>query len=71
MLKGLKKRKYLEFVILFHFLKQGGPLIDYECMQELFVFLKVEKMLKMHWTYSNRWGMVGMNSFPLYISCKV
>ncbi len=68
--KVQKERKHLQFVTMFHLLIQSKPLIDYKCMQEFFSFLKVERMLKMHQVDSNKWGMVGMYSFPLYISCK-
>jgi hypothetical protein len=39
------------------------PLIDYECMEGFFQFIKVEKILNMYWTDSNGWGMI----IPLFI----
>jgi hypothetical protein len=53
-----KKKKILQFVIMFHFLKHGKPMIDYECMENFFAFFKVEKVPKMHLSDSNGWGMV-------------
>ncbi len=37
--KGLKK-KYIQFVAIFHLLKNGRPMIDFESLKELFKFLK-------------------------------
>jgi len=62
--KGSKKKIYLQHITIFHLLKQGGPLIDYECMQRFFEFLKVEKILKMHRTNSSGWGILGLYSIP-------
>ncbi len=47
--KAYKKKKNLEFVIIFHLLKQGKPMTYYECMESFFAFLKVGKVFKLHW----------------------
>ncbi len=44
--KVQKKEKSFQFVIIFHLLQQGRPLIDYECMQGFFRFLKLSKLPK-------------------------
>jgi hypothetical protein len=56
--KACKKRKYLQFVTMFHLLKHAMPMTNYERMDEqVFTFLKVEKVPKVHWNDSFTWGM--------------
>jgi hypothetical protein len=64
MQRGLKKKKPL---VCYCFPSFGTrqALIDYECIQGFFRFIKVEKILNMHWTTSNGWGMVGIYLIPL------
>jgi hypothetical protein len=62
--KAQKIKNIFNTLPIFHLLKQGRPLIDYECMQRFFEFLKVEKILKMHWINSNGWGILGLYSIP-------
>jgi hypothetical protein len=45
-------------VAIFHLLKHGKPMIDFEHMKGLFDFLKVHHMPRKHSTYSTSWGMV-------------
>jgi hypothetical protein len=44
---------------MFHLLKHATmPMTNYECMDEqIFTFLKVEKVLEVHWNDSSTWGM--------------
>ncbi len=43
-LVGEKKWKFLNFVVIFWFLKFGQPIVDFESMRMLFDFLKVKNM---------------------------
>jgi hypothetical protein len=43
---------------MFHLLKHGKRMINYECMENFFAFFKVEKVCKMHLSDSNGRGMV-------------
>jgi hypothetical protein len=41
---------------MFHLLKHAMPMTNYECMDEqFFTFLKVEKVLEVHWNDSSTW----------------
>lgn len=44
-----RKKKYIQFVAIWHFLKQGHPMIDFERLKALFKFLKVENCPCKHW----------------------
>jgi hypothetical protein len=55
---GEKRRKLVQFVTLFHTLKHGKPLLEYEAHENLFDFLNLEENPKMHWTYNSGWAMV-------------
>ncbi len=70
--KRVEKKKPLA-CYCFHLLEQGKPLIDYECIQGFFQFIKVEKIFNMHWINSNGWGMVGIYLVPLldFFGCIV
>jgi hypothetical protein len=48
----------MQFVTLFHLLKLGKPIIDFESMHGLLQFLKVENIPNKHWTNTSGWGMV-------------
>jgi hypothetical protein len=39
--KAERKKKYIQFVVIWHLLKQGHPMIDFEGLKGLFKFLKV------------------------------
>jgi hypothetical protein len=55
--KACRKRKYLQFVTMFHLLKHVMPMTNFECMDEqFFTFLKVEKVPKVCWNDSSEWG---------------
>ncbi len=41
--------KFIQFVVIFLFLKLGQPLIDFEKMKQLFKFLKVKNTPYKHW----------------------
>jgi hypothetical protein len=49
--------KYIQVVAIFHLLKNGKPMIDFENLKELFEFLKNFNAPKKHWTSSSEWGM--------------
>jgi hypothetical protein len=44
-------------VPIFHLLKNGRPIIDFESLNELFEFLKFANAPKKHWTDLSGWGM--------------
>ncbi len=44
------REKKFQFVIVFHLLKQGKSMKDYECMESFFAFVKVKKVPKLHWS---------------------
>jgi len=44
-------------VAIFHLLKHGKPMTNFEHMKGLFNFLKIHHMLRKHWTNSIGWGM--------------
>ncbi len=48
-----KEKKYIQFVAIWHLLKQGRPMIDFERLK----FLKVENCLRKHWFDSTNWTM--------------
>jgi hypothetical protein len=52
------KRKYVQFVVIFHLLIHGRPMTNYENLKDLFQLLKVKSVSKMHWSNASRWGMV-------------
>jgi hypothetical protein len=52
------KKKIVQFVAIFHLLKHGKPMTNFESMGDLFDFLRVHHMPKEHWTNSIGWGMV-------------
>jgi hypothetical protein len=57
-LAGEKLKKLVQFTTLFHTLKHGRPMLEYEAHKELFDFLNLEENPKMQWTYSLGWAMV-------------
>jgi hypothetical protein len=50
-----KRKKLVQFVTLFHTLKHGRPMLEYEAHKDLFDFLNFEENPKMHWTNSSAW----------------
>jgi hypothetical protein len=46
---GEKHKKLIKFATLFHALKHGSPMLEYEAHKELFDFLNLEENPKMHW----------------------
>ncbi len=46
--KAEKKKQIGQFVAIFHLLKHGRPMTDFEHMRYLFNFLKVNHMPKKH-----------------------
>jgi len=40
---------FIQFATLFHTLKHGRPMVEYEAHKELFDFLSFEKNSKIHW----------------------
>ncbi len=57
-LVGEKHRKLVQFATLFHTLKHGRPMLEYEVHKDLFDFLNFDKNPKMHWTYNFSLAMV-------------
>ncbi len=52
-----KHKKLVQFVRLFHTLKHGRPMLEYEAHKDLFDFLNFEENPKMHWTNNYAWIM--------------
>jgi hypothetical protein len=52
-----RKKKYIQFVAIWHLLKQGCPMKDFERLKGLFKFLKVENCPCKHWFHSTDWTM--------------
>ncbi len=46
--KAKKKEKIVQFVIIFHLLKDGRPMTNFEHMKGLFDFLKVHHIANKH-----------------------
>jgi len=44
-------------VAIFHLLKNGIPMNNFESLKDLFEFLKFANALKKHWIDSSGWGM--------------
>jgi hypothetical protein len=44
-------------VAIFHLLKNGKPMTDFENLKELLKFLKFDNAPKKHLTDSSEWGM--------------
>jgi hypothetical protein len=44
------KHKFIQFVTIYHILKHGCLIMNYENMKELFDFLQVPKSLGHHWS---------------------
>jgi len=42
--EGLKKKKYIQFVAIFHLLKNERSMIYFESLKKLFKFLKISLM---------------------------
>jgi hypothetical protein len=53
-----KKRKYVQFVAIWHLWQQGYPMTKFESFKVLFQFLKLENYLQKHWFDTTRWTMV-------------
>ncbi len=54
---GEKRKKLIQFAILFHLLKHGRPMLEYEAHKELFDFLNLEVNPKMHWIDLVGWAI--------------
>jgi hypothetical protein len=52
------RRKYVQFVVIFHLLTHGRHMTNYENLKDLFQLLKVESVSKMHWSDTSGWRMV-------------
>jgi hypothetical protein len=50
-----KCMKLIQFATLFHTLKHGKPILDYESPKKTFQFLNLEENLKIHWKNMVRW----------------
>jgi hypothetical protein len=57
------KRKVMQFVTVFHLLRQGQPMIDFEGCKYLFDFLEVPNNPRKQWTYTTgpTWLKLCMN----------
>jgi hypothetical protein len=65
-LVGEKNRKLVQFPTLFHTLKHGMLMLEYETHKDLFDFLNLEKNPKMHWTNNSSWVMVQHTCIALF-----
>ncbi len=54
---GEKCQKLIQFATLFHHLKHGRPMLEYETHKELFDFLNLEENPKMHWIDLIGWAL--------------
>jgi hypothetical protein len=54
---GVKYRKLVQFATLFHTLKHGKPMLEYEVHKLLIDFLNVEDNPKMRWIDPMGWAM--------------
>jgi hypothetical protein len=64
-----KKNKNVRFVTIFHLLKLGRPIINFESMHGFLQFLKVENTPDKHWMDTNGWGMAEcMNNVVLVVT---
>jgi hypothetical protein len=57
-LVGERHRKLVQFATLFHTLKHGMLMFEYEIHKDLFDFLNFEKSPKIHWTNKSSRVMV-------------
>jgi hypothetical protein len=57
-LVGEKCRKLVQFATLFHTLKHGRPMLEYEVHKDLFDFLNLEENPKCIWIDDSGWVMV-------------
>jgi len=51
-------RKYVQFMVIFHFLIHGHPMTNYKNLKDLFWLLKVKSVSRKHWSNTLGWGMV-------------
>ncbi len=56
-LVGEKRKKLVQFATLFHTLKHGMPMLQYDAHNDLFYFMNLEENPKMHWTDNFGWVM--------------
>jgi hypothetical protein len=50
--KARKRKTFVQFVAIFHLLKHGRPMTNFEHMKTMFHFLKVHHTPRKHWTNS-------------------
>jgi hypothetical protein len=55
--KVLKNKKIVQFVAIFHLLKHGKPITNFEHMKVMFDFLNIHHTPRKHCTYSSGWEM--------------
>ncbi len=55
---GGKCIKLIQFATLFHTLKHGKAIFEYEAHKELFDFLKLEENPQIHWIDLTNWAMI-------------
>jgi hypothetical protein len=53
--KSDRVRKLNQFAIVFHLLQNGRPMLEYESLKELFMFLKMPNLSKKHWGDNSGW----------------
>ncbi len=51
------KRKFVQFIVIFHLLKQGHLVMDFKGCKEFFNFLKVSNNPRKHWIDTTSWSM--------------
>jgi hypothetical protein len=54
----VERKKCIQFTLIFHLFSQGKPIMEYEEMQSLFVFLKVLNNPFKHWSDYVGWEIV-------------
>lgn len=53
-----RRRKVVQFQVLFHLVSRGRPITDYEAMHKLLVQLRVPDLSRKHWSDNSGWEMV-------------
>jgi len=49
-MKSERSRKQIQFVLIFHLLAHGCLMLEYKACQSLFMFLRVPRLSKLHWS---------------------
>lgn len=53
----MMRKKRVQMATMFQILASGRPMVEYEERRELYDFLEVPEMPKVHWTDNSAWCM--------------